>query len=111
MTYLNMGTSTAKKDTELLMSAPVLGLICSQGNDRVSQIKVGQCFERIYLSAAILGISLQPMSQLLQVPEVKAALTTLVPDAGLYPQQPFRLGYADPEQTHTPRRPLEEVLI
>ena len=111
MTYLNMGSSTAKKDSELLMSAQLLGVICSKGNERETQIKVGQIFERIYLTATLLGISLQPMSQIVQVPEIKAELRKLVPDTNLYPQQPFRLGYAEPEREHTPRRSLEEVLV
>jgi len=38
VTHLNMGKSTAKKNSELLMSAPILGLICSTGNDRITQV-------------------------------------------------------------------------
>ncbi len=110
VTYLNMGKSTAKKDAEVLMSSPVLGMICSQTNDRESQVKVGQVFERLYLTASLLGLSLQPMSQILHIPEIKSAVQTLLPDKALFPQQPFRLGYAKPEERHTPRRPLQEVL-
>jgi hypothetical protein len=111
VTYVNMGKSTAKKDSEVLMSSPILGLICSQTNERVAQIKVGQTFERIYLISSILEMSLQPMSQVLQVPEVKAEMQKLLPNPTLFPQQPFRLGYAKPEAEHTPRRMLEEMLI
>lgn len=111
VTYINMGKSIAKKDSEVLMSAPVLGLICSKANDRVAQIKVGQVFERIYLTASTLGISVQPMSQVLQVSEVKTEIQKLIPAAQLFPQQPFRLGYAEPEREHTPRRMLEEMLF
>jgi hypothetical protein len=111
VTHLNMGKSTAKKDSELLMSAPILGLICSTDNDRVTQVKVGQVFERIYLSAAVEALSLQPISQLCQVPEIKAELARLVPQQGLHPQQPFRLGYAEAEKAHTPRRTVEDVLV
>jgi len=111
VTYINIGKSIATKDSEVLMSAPVLGLICSQANDRVTQIRVGQAFERIYLTALTMGMSVQPMSQVLQVPEVKTELQKLTPDPNLFPQQPFRLGYAEPEREHTPRRMLEEVLV
>lgn len=110
ITRLNLGKSTAKKDHELLMSAPVLGLICSEGDDRATQIRVGQVFERVYLTCATLGLGLQPMSQIVQLPGIRAELAELVPARGLVPQQPFRLGYAEPEGRHTPRRRLAEVL-
>ena len=110
LSYLDLGQYSAKKDSELLMSAPVLGILYSKENDHTAQIITGQVFERIYLKTTVLGIGLQPMSQLTEVPEVKAELAKLIPVAGQYPQQPFRLGYAEPEHKHTPRRPLEEAL-
>jgi nitroreductase len=111
VTYVNMGQGTAKKDSELLMSAPVLAVLASETNDRSSQIKVGQIFERISLRAQSLGIRVQPMSQVLQIPGLKAELAKLLPVPDLAPQHTFRLGYAEPEPEHTPRRLLEEVII
>ncbi|HXG94573.1 MAG TPA: nitroreductase [Blastocatellia bacterium] len=110
VSYLDMGKIMAKKDSDVLMSAPVLGLICSRKDDRETQVKVGQVFERIYLTAAVLGLAIQPMSQIVQIPEIKSELRELIPLAGLFPQQPFRLGYAEPEKGHTPRRPIEEAI-
>lgn len=101
----------ARTDSEILMSSPILGLLGSRENNKKTQVKVGQVFERIYLTASILSISLQPMSQIIEIPELKAELTKLIPLADVFPQQPFRLGYAKPEKEHTPRRPVEEVLI
>ena len=111
VSYLDLGDWVGKSDSDLLMSAPVLGLICSKENDRETQIKVGQAFERIYLKAASLGISLQPMSQLTEVPEIKAELAELIAVRDEFAQQPFRLGYAEPERHHTPRRPIEEAMM
>jgi nitroreductase len=111
VTYLNLGKGTAKKDSELLMSAPVLALLSSQANDRQSQVKVGQVFERICLTATTLGAHVHPMSQIVEIPELKDELAKLIPTAGLFPQHSFRLGYAEQEKEHTPRRPLEEVLV
>jgi hypothetical protein len=51
------------------------------------------------------------MSQLTEVPEIKAELANLIPVADGFPQQPFRLGYAEPEHRRTPRRPMEEALV
>lgn len=111
ISHLNFGKVMARTDSEVLMSSPVLGLLSSKENSRKTQVKVGQVFERVYLAASGLGISLQPMSQIVQIPELKAELTKLIPVADVFPQQPFRLGYARPEKEHTPRRPLEEVLV
>jgi hypothetical protein len=64
------------------------------------------------------------MSQVLEVPEIKAELRDLleVPEATtgvaalspkepIYPKHTFRMIYAKPEEEHTPRRPRVEVLI
>ncbi len=110
VSHINMGKSQAKKDSEVLMSSPILGLICSESDDRNSQIKLGQVYERLSLLAASEGIWTQPISQIVQVPEIKQALRTLIPTPGLTPQHPFRIGFAEPEDRHTPRRPLEEML-
>jgi nitroreductase len=110
VTYLDIGVSMGKKDVDRIESAPVLGLITSSGDDRTSQIKAGRVFEAIYLAATVEGLSLQPMSQLCEIASIRGQLARLTPKPGLYPQQPFRLGYADPEPGQTPRRPLDEVL-
>jgi nitroreductase len=107
--YLNLGASTAKKDTGLLRSAAALGVVTCDRPDRGSQLRAGQAFERVFLMATARGIQLQPMNQVLQVPEVREEFTPLLPAEWGVPQIAFRLGYAAPEG-HTPRRPLEEVL-
>jgi nitroreductase len=107
--YLNLGESTSKKDTGLLRSAAALGVVTCREPDRTSQVQSGQAFERIFLMATARGIQLQPMNQVLQVPSVREEFAALLPTGWGVPQIVFRLGYAEPE-SHTPRRPLEEVL-
>jgi nitroreductase len=111
VTYMNMSKGQAKKDSEVLMSAPVLAAISSKTNDMESQVKVGQVFERICLAASILGICVHPMSQILEIPELKTEVGKLIPKSDVFSQHTFRLGYAEPEKEHTPRRQLEEVLV
>lgn len=111
VSYIDMGKSQAKKDSDILMSSPIVGLISSQRDDRQSQIRVGQVYQRLSLLAASHGIWCQPMSQIVQIPELKAEVAALVPDPGLTPQHPFRMGYAPAEKQHTPRRCIEEVLV
>lgn len=109
--YLDLGQYAAKPDDELLMRAPVLGIISSKANDRLSQVRVGQAFERIYLTATAMGIRLQPLSQIVEVPATRPELAELIPDKAMIPQQPFRLGYAGAEAAPTPRRPVEEMMV
>jgi hypothetical protein len=110
VTYLNISKGQTKKDSELLLSAPSLVALGSSVNDRKSQVIAGQIFERIALTAAHMGLAVHPMSQIVQVPEIKAELTSLLPKENVFLQHTFRLGYAEPEKEHTPRRSLEEVL-
>ncbi|XZE18621.1 Acg family FMN-binding oxidoreductase [Pirellulaceae bacterium SH449] len=111
VTHINMGASTAKKDSAVLMSSPVLGLISSNDNSRATQIRVGQIYQRLSLMVASFGIWCQPMSQIVQVEETKQEVAKLQPDPHLFPQLPFRLGFAEAEKHRTPRRSLAEVLV
>jgi nitroreductase len=111
VTYLNLGESTGQTDSKLLMSAPVLAVIGAEQVDRTTRIQVGQVYERIALLGASAGISCHPMSQVLEVPELKAEVADLLPDEGVVPEHAFRLGYPSEEEDHTPRRPLDAVLL
>jgi hypothetical protein len=124
LTYLDISKGQTKRDSEMILSAPALAVLVSGIDDRKAQVIAGRIFERIALTATHLGIAIHPMSQvlevpetkaelrdLLEVPEVKAEVANLSPDDPAYPQHTFRMGYAKPEEGHTPRRPLEDVLV
>ena len=124
VTYLNISKGQSKKDSEMILSAPALVALASAIDDRKSQLMTGQIYSRIALTASHLGIAVHPMSQILEVPEIKAELRELLevpevkaevakltPGENVFPQHTFRLGYAEPGKEHTPRRPLEEVLL
>jgi nitroreductase len=108
----------------MIMSAPALAAIASNYDDRRSQVVVGQVYQRMALLANELGLAIHPLSQILEVPETKrelneilnvpeakAEVTGLGPEEEVFPVHTFRLGYAEPERRHTPRRRLEEVLL
>ena len=113
--FLDNGPQQIRKDTELINSTPYLGFISTGRDDNESRVMAGQTLERLWLAATALGLSLQPMGQALEVPETKQELARLMPANGTdmpYVQQTFRLGFArGGVEEHTPRRPLEEVLI
>ncbi len=107
---LDPGPGQIKRDADQMNSASALGFITSERNDGESQVRAGQAFERLWLEAASSGLSLRPMSQVLEVPETKARLAGLLPAGQGHLQQAFCLGYARPEE-HTPRRPMADVIV
>jgi hypothetical protein len=107
---LDYGPQQMRCDAELLNSTPVLGFICTDGNDRASQIKAGRLLERFWLAATASGLCLHPMSQALEVEKTKTRLSELLPPGSGHLQQSFRLGYARQTEEHTPRRTVDDVL-
>ncbi|MEI8003024.1 MAG: hypothetical protein WCG94_01685 [Methanothrix sp.] len=111
--FLDMGPEQSKKDAKLINSTPYLGFISTANNDSISALKAGRVLERFWLAATALGIRLHPMSQALEVKPTKANLTGLLPaqEKRRQVQQTFRLGYAKPATEHSPRRPLQEMMM
>jgi len=109
---VDLGETVAQQDHEIVDSAAMLGLICAMGDSHLMHVRTGQLFERLWLTATGLGISLHPMSQTMRHPELRAAVGELLPWAGWTPQHLFRVGQsARQDDDHTPRRPLEDVLV
>ncbi len=88
---------------------PVFGLISGSSSHKPTQMRAGQLLQRLYLAATARGLSLQPISQLLETAKVRATFSKLF-RAGGVPLLPFRLGYADARLRPTPRRPAEDAL-
>ncbi len=108
---ISISKSQAEKISELTRSAPAFGIICSKEDDRFAQIAAGQVLERVWLQAAALGIGLHPVSQILEVPELKEEMSGLLPIPDACPQIAFGLGYADCKAKHLPRRPMSEFVF
>ena len=110
VTYLDLGASEGEKNSTLIESAPIVGLIATASNDQESRIEAGRAFERLALQATVEGIAIHPMNQILQVPERKAELVDVLDAGDMSPQLLFRVGYAAEDPVQTPRRPVREVL-
>lgn len=109
--HLRHTSNQVKDEFQILKGAPVLGILVAETDDRTTQLKVGQVFERIFLTSVSLGLRVEPITHVLQVPETRSALAKLSLIHGLIPQILFRLGEAEAGAAHTPRRPGEEVLL
>jgi nitroreductase len=112
LSRFNLGRAVGRRNAAMLMSAPLVGLISARTDDPASQLRTGQALERLWLHATEMGIALQPMSQALEIPALRAELARIVPELGWIPQQVFRMGYPRrPAAAHTPRRPIDDVLV
>jgi hypothetical protein len=112
LSRVNLGRAIGKRNAAVLSSAPLIGLISARTDDRTSQIRTGQALERLWLHATRIGIALQPMSQALEIPSLRAELARVIPERGWIPEQVFRIGYAmRPAKQHTPRRSTDQVLL
>lgn len=107
----DLGKIQARKDIQLVESSSALAVISARNNRRPNQVRAGQLFQRLFLMATRLGIAVQPMSAPLQVPGLKFELRRVLEDPVWTPLHLFRLGFALRKESHTPRRPLEEVLV
>ncbi len=101
----------ARLDAVAVGSAPLLVLLSSLENDRVSQIRSGQLLERLWLVATSRGLALQPLSAALGVQPLRLELSRAMGAKLPWAQQLVRIGYPRRPGTHrTPRRPLDEVI-
>jgi hypothetical protein len=101
--HLDLGRRQGRRDTRALRETPIVGVLHSRRDDRESQIRVGQAYERLALLAKNRGLAVQPLSQLMEVAEIRRELQGLLPGPQTLPQHPFRLGYGR-SRARLPRR-------
>ena len=110
--HVNLARPVARQDHAIVESAALLGLISASGDSHLLHVRTGQLFERLWLTATAMGVSVHPMSQTMRHPQLRAAVGELLPSQGWTPQHLFRVGYSSREEEHhTPRRPVDDVLL
>ncbi|MEV4346469.1 nitroreductase family protein [Actinoplanes sp. NPDC049596] len=87
---------------------PAILVLATEGDERADQVRAGEALQRVLLTATWQDLATTPISQLVEVPEVRRALTD--PAGGLSAQMVLRVGYGR-VAGRTPRRPLGEVLL
>lgn len=110
VTHLGSRLADVRGGANALRGSPVFGVIGAPNGSNEMYIRAGQMLERLYLVATLQGLSLQPVSQLVEVASVKARFAKLFRAAGV-PLVAFRAGYGQRPARATPRRPLEEVML
>jgi len=77
----------------------------------VAQMESGQVLERIWLTATVQGLGLQPLSAPLELPVLRQELNRAFGARLPWAQQLVRIGRPRHQGGHrTPRRQLDEVL-
>ena len=108
-----LGEYVAERESQIVTSAPAVGILTSNIDNATALIKIGQAFERIALEASLVGVGIYPLFQLLDLHELKDTVQHLFPVLHGYPQIVFVMGYAEKEYQNvmTPRIPVENVIL
>jgi len=107
--HLDLGDREGRKNSKLVTSAPVTAVLTARSDGLETRLDVGRVFEQLALTATSEGLAIHPMSQILEVDALRDDLAALLDLEESTPMHLFRLGYAEPDTTRTPRRSLEDV--
>ncbi len=109
--HLPVAGQVAGSDASRLASAPLVALLTTRHDRAVDAVQSGESYMRIALMAERKGIRVQPVSQVLEVPDTRAGVARLFGLGERVAQHLFRVGYADAEPGPHRRRPLGAVLL
>lgn len=100
-----------RKDAKHLERGPIIGMISSDKNTPCEHILTGKKYQELSLMSVKNGLSITPMTALIENPEYHPELREIFQESKQNQQMFFRLGYSKAERYHTPRRPIEDSLL
>lgn len=106
------GQDPHAEDRELEGSDGVI-VLGTTTDEPMSWLRVGEALSALWLDATAQGLSVVPLSQVVEVPETRSALQHEVLDSPFLPQIMVRVGWQELSRLrlpHTPRRLLGDVL-
>jgi hypothetical protein len=104
----DMSSSRARIETSYMKASPAVAVLSTDREDKLTWIKTGILFETLFMMATQLDVRFDLFSQPIAIPELRQEMAQIL--KAKYPQILIRMGYAEPAK-HTPRRPVEEVLV
>ena len=104
----DMSSSRARIETANMKASPAVSVLSTDSDDKLAWIKAGMLFETMFLMATKLDVRFDLFSQPVAIPVLRQEMARTLNVK--YPLLLIRMGYAQPSK-HTPRRPIEEVLI
>lgn len=105
----DMGRGRAAKDQELALGSPVLAVLGTDADTPEARLNAGQAVARVLLRATVDDVSASFLNQPNEIPALRTRLGETLGRPGS-PQMLMRLGYGPPGP-HTPRRPVEDVIL
>ncbi len=106
------GGRQARKDEDLVLTAPALAVLSTAGDTPEHWLEAGQALAVLLLRATTHGLAASFLNQPLEVPRLRGRLRELL-GGSEHPQLLLRIGYAAgdrPAARRTPRRPVADVL-
>lgn len=100
--------------TSLVESSDGLIVVCTALDDQRSWLESGQVLSALWLRATRDGLSIVPLSQVIEVPETREALHHDIFAGMAHPQILLRIGWQEigrASLSQTPRRPMADVLL
>jgi hypothetical protein len=104
----DMSSSRARVETANIRSSPAVAVLSTDKDDTLTWMTAGVLFETLFLTATKMDVRFDLFSQPSAIPELRQDMAQLL--GVKYPHLLIRMGYAEPSK-HTPRRPVDEVLI
>jgi len=104
----DMSSSRARVETANMKKSPAVAVLSTKTDDQLTWLKAGVIFETLFLMATQMEVRFDLFSQPIALPELRKEMAQTL--NAKYPQLLIRMGYAEPAR-HTPRRPVEEVLM
>ena len=116
----NDGWLSGTHDTQIPTAAAFAALVVRDPLDAIQRLGVGRIWQRMNLSAAVNGLAMQPLCQVLEridreqcaalAGDFSAAMASMLP-AGRHAMMTFRVGYPTSNALRSPRRPAKEVTL
>ena len=99
--------------TEVVEGSDGLLVVCSETDEAAGWLAAGEALSQVWLAATVEGLSVVPLSQVVEVPATRLTLRHHVLDGCTEPQLLLRLGWQEigrSQLARTGRRPLTEVV-
>ena len=111
VSMLPVGRQVAQSDAQRVSSAPLAALLSTRHDRALDQVHVGEAYMRIALAAESRQLRMQPISQVLELPETRVQVAAAAELDDRFAQHLFRLGHALPETEERRRRPLKDLVL
>lgn len=111
LSYFSPPKKIAKTFLQAVRSSPTLLLFFSKQNTKLDWINVGRSFERVFLTAASLGIDLCLINMPCEVAEISEEMRIELLLGNARPMLLARIGYAQKAVGYSLRRSIEEVIV